>query len=61
VIAPRFRALYEWSAAALNQPGLASLLLDGVPAYAWSAEDSGPWDPPRSLVARLARRMLPRG
>lgn len=59
VIRPRIGRLYEWSAQELGLPGLCGLVQDGVPAYAWPAADSAPWNtPPRSVLARLARRVV---
>ncbi len=59
VIQPRIERLYEWSAHELQQPGLGRLVHDGIPAYAWPATDSAPWNtPPRSVLARLARRVV---
>ncbi|MFD4141011.1 hypothetical protein [Streptomyces sp. NPDC058572] len=43
VIAPRLPALYEFSAASLDQPRLTDLLDDGVPAYAWPHADRPIW------------------
>lgn len=43
VIAPRLTALYECSAALLDQPRLTALLDDGVPAYAWPHADRPIW------------------
>ncbi|MGW7363120.1 hypothetical protein ACWGI8_06755 [Streptomyces sp. NPDC054841] len=43
VIAPRLPALYEFSAASLNQPRLTALLDDGVPAYVWPHADRPIW------------------
>jgi hypothetical protein len=43
LIAPRLPALYEFSAASLEQPRLTSLLDDGVPAYAWPHTDRQIW------------------
>ncbi|MGW3248750.1 hypothetical protein [Streptomyces sp. NPDC001070] len=43
VIAPRLTELYEFSAAALEQPRLTALLDDGVPAYAWPHADRPIW------------------
>jgi hypothetical protein len=59
VIQPRVELLYEWSADELQLPGLRRLVDDGVPAYAWPPTDSAAWStPPRSVVARLARRVV---
>ncbi|MFD7446071.1 hypothetical protein [Streptomyces sp. NPDC059909] len=43
LIAPRLPALYEFSAASLDQPRLTALLDDGVPAYAWPHTDRPIW------------------
>ncbi|WP_351231654.1 hypothetical protein [Streptomyces sp. NPDC002133] len=43
VIAPRLPALYEFSAASLDQPRLTDLLDDGIPAYAWPHSDRPIW------------------
>ncbi|MEU6708190.1 hypothetical protein [Streptomyces wuyuanensis] len=43
LIAPRLTGLYEFSAAALDQPRLTDLLDDGVPAYAWPRADRSIW------------------
>jgi hypothetical protein len=59
VISPRLEQLYDWSADELGQPALRSLLLDGVPAYAWPAADSAPWRPQPSMLARVAQRAVP--
>ena len=59
VIQPRLGRLYDWSARELGLPDLCRLVRDGVPAYAWPPSDSAPWrTPPRSALARLARRVL---
>ena len=59
VIRPRVRRLYEWSAHELGLPGLCGFVHDGVPAYAWPPTDSAVWNtPPRSVLARLARRVV---
>ena len=52
IIQPRLRGLYDWSARELGQPGLAALLVDGVPAYAWEPADVGPWYLPQSRTVR---------
>ena len=59
VILPRLEQLYDWSAAELDQPGLRSLLVEGVPAYAWPADDAEPWRPRPSVLVRAAQRVLP--
>ncbi|MGV9456866.1 hypothetical protein [Streptomyces sp. NPDC003635] len=43
VIAPRLPALYEFSAASLDQPRLTALLDQGVPAYVWPHADRHIW------------------
>ncbi|MGY1808852.1 hypothetical protein ACI8AF_15900 [Blastococcus sp. SYSU D00669] len=43
-IAPRLPDLYEFSAAALGEPGLTDLLDDGAPAYAWPHAERGIWN-----------------
>lgn len=53
VIQPRLRRLYDWSARELRRPELSELVVDGIPAYAWSPEDRREWTPPRlSISAR---------
>jgi hypothetical protein len=59
VIRPRLLQLYDWSAEELGIPALRGLLHDGVPAYAWDPEDSEPWNPKPSWLARWALRVLP--
>ncbi|MGH3316754.1 MAG: hypothetical protein ACRDO0_11485 [Nocardioidaceae bacterium] len=59
VIQPRFRALYSWSAAELSIPALATLVHDGIPAYAWDVTDVEPWSPPTGRWARATRSVLP--
>ncbi len=58
VIIPRLEHLYRWSAAELGLPGLLGLIHGGVPAYAWSPTETGPWDTPPSWSARMARRVV---
>ena len=58
VIQPRLRPLYDWSAQQLGQPELSDLLVDGIPAYAWSPHDRQAWQPPRLTVAARALRTL---
>lgn len=43
VIAPRLQALYEWSAEALDEPGLLGLIDGGRPVYAWPVERGEVW------------------
>jgi len=57
VIVPRLQALYEWSAAELDEPRVTELVRDGNPIYAWPYEQRDVWQPttmPRS--ARLLER-----
>lgn len=58
VINPRLEQLYSWSAAELELPGLLGLIQDGVPTYAWSPADTGPWNVSPSWSARLARHVV---
>ena len=46
VIAPRLQELYVWSARELGHPGLAKLIWNGCPVYAWPREERVVWDPP---------------
>jgi hypothetical protein len=59
VIRPRFDALYSWSAQALSIHELEALVRGGVPAYAWDVTEAEPWNPPPTLLARAAQRLLP--
>lgn len=59
VIQPRLRQVYDWSAAELGRPAVRDLLADGVPCYAWPADDRRPWSPRPSVLARAARRVVP--
>ena len=59
VIRPRLDALYSWSAHELSIPELEALVRDGVPAYAWDITEAEPWNPPPTLLARAAQRLLP--
>jgi hypothetical protein len=61
VIQPRLGALYAWSARELCIPEVETLLRDGVPAYAWDPQDSGPWNPRAGVVVRAAQRVLAPG
>jgi hypothetical protein len=61
VIQPRLRQVYDWSASELGQPGVCGLLTDGVPCYAWPADDRLPWFPRPTVLARMARRALSSG
>jgi len=58
VIQPRYRPLYDWSARELDLPELATLVVDGVPAYAWPPESRGEWEPPPLSVAARAFKGL---
>ncbi len=59
IIQPRLRALYDWSARDLGEPGLAGLLAGDVPTYAWDPADASDWTPPPRALVRLARRVVP--
>ncbi|CAM3017673.1 DUF4037 domain-containing protein [Prescottella defluvii] len=59
VIVPRLQQLYAWSAHELAAPGLLDCIRDGALTYAWSFEDRDVWQPPKSFIVRLARRVLP--
>jgi len=59
VIRPRLDALYSWSAHELSIRELEALVRDGVPAYAWDVAEAEPWNPPPTLLARAAQRLLP--
>lgn len=59
VIVPRLQRLYEWSARELATPGLLDCVRDGSLTYAWSFEDRGVWQTPRSRLIHLAGRALP--
>ena len=50
VILPRLRLLYDWSARQVDRPELSDLVVDGVPAYTWPADDREPWAAPRLPV-----------
>jgi hypothetical protein len=58
VIVPRLEQLYDWSARELGQPGLLDCGRGGVLTYAWSSDDRGVWEPPRSLMVQMAHRVL---
>ena len=60
VIRPRLEALYSWSAKELSIPELATLLRDGVPAYAWDTTDTQAWNQAPRPMTRAAQRLLPR-
>jgi hypothetical protein len=60
VISARLRELYEFSAEALEAPGLTALLADGVPSYSWPSQLVEPWSggrrrPSARLAARITR------
>ncbi|MFQ6332060.1 hypothetical protein ACLMAL_38925 [Nocardia sp. CWNU-33] len=59
VITPRLHQLYEWSAHELAAPGLLDCIRDGALTYAWSFEDRGVWQPPKSFFVQMAKRALP--
>jgi hypothetical protein len=59
MIVPRLQQLYNWSAHELAAPGLLDCVRDGALTYAWSFEDRGVWQPPKSFVLSLAHRALP--
>lgn len=50
VIAPRLQELYVWSARELGLPGLAQLIWNGSPVYAWPREEHAVWDPPALAI-----------
>lgn len=54
VIVPRLQALYEWSAAELDEPRLATLARDGSPIYAFPEERRRVWRAdPMPLTGRV--------
>ncbi|MFE7797324.1 hypothetical protein [Nocardia sp. NPDC057440] len=59
VITPRLHQLYDWSAHELAAPGLLDCIRDGALTYAWSFEDRGVWQPPKSFFVQMAKRALP--
>lgn len=60
VIQPRLRAVYDWAADELGEPGVAALLsATGIPSYAWDTADVRPWQSPPTGLVRLARRAVP--
>ena len=63
VIAPRVDALYAASARALGEPRLLGLIDDGVPAYAWPADQRHVWTPRRRRPFTALMEVLtrPRG
>ena len=52
VILPRMQALYDFTAADLDEPRLLSLIQDGFPVYAWDYEDRHAWVTARARTAR---------
>jgi hypothetical protein len=58
VITPRLEELYRWSARELQLPGLADMVQDSTPAYAWDPRDRRPWVPPPTRLVRAVRRTL---
>jgi hypothetical protein len=59
VIVPRLTELYRWSADELRIAGVADLVRDGTPAYAWDPHDQKPWAPRPRRFVRAVRRALP--
>jgi hypothetical protein len=59
VIVPRLQQLYAWSAHELAAPGLLDFARDGALTYAWSFEDRGVWQPPKSFILQMTQRALP--
>lgn len=59
MIAPRLEMLYAWSAEELGIPALYALVREGLPNYAWDADDGEGWTQPPSLAARALHRLLP--
>jgi len=59
VIVPRLPALYRWSANELELPGVADLVRDATPAYAWDPQDRDPWMPTPGRFVRAVRWALP--
>jgi hypothetical protein len=59
VIVPRLQQLYQWSAHELAAPGLLDFVRDGAMTYAWSFEDRGVWQPPKSFIVQITQRALP--
>jgi hypothetical protein len=59
VIQPRLQQIYEWSAHELGAPGLLDCARDGAMTYAWSFEDRSVWQPSKSFLLQLTRRVLP--
>jgi hypothetical protein len=59
LIQPRVGHLYDWSSEELALPGLHALLEGETPTYAWDVADANVWQFEPSLLARLARRIVP--
>jgi hypothetical protein len=59
VIAPRLAELYDWAADELRIPGVAELVSDVTPTYAWDSRDRKPWTPRPTRLVRAVRRALP--
>ena len=59
VIVPRLQQLYEWSAHELSEPGLLDCIRGGSLIYAWRFDERSVWHPRKSVLLRLAHRMLP--
>ena len=57
VIAARVDALYASSARALDEPLLLDLIQDGVPAYAWPADQRHVWEASASVAADIVDRV----
>jgi hypothetical protein len=60
VIQPRLGQLYEWSAQELELPALRELIVGEIPTYAWDIADAQTWQFKPSLLARAARKFVPR-
>ena len=59
VIVPRLPELYGWAADTLRVPGLADLVREDTPTYAWDPDDRQPWTPPPTRLVRVVRRVVP--
>jgi hypothetical protein len=59
VIQPRLGRLYDWASDELALPALRALLEGETPTYAWDAADADLWQFEPSLLARVARRIVP--
>lgn len=59
IITPRLTELYRWSAHELGIPGVADLVSDTTPTYAWDPHDREPWAPSTTRLVRAVRRILP--